>query len=69
MTWTYFRNNKVIKAPAYEGGNPKEGDLQRILFSDQIRTAWFVCRNSNWTKIQYEQVPNEIKTLLLIGGA
>ncbi len=69
MERTYFRNNKVIKSPAHEEDNPKKGDYQLFTIPLVHVTDWFAYRNGNWYRIHYDQIPNEIKILLLIGGA
>ena len=68
MERTYFRNNKVIKSPAHEGGNPQEGDYLRVAKANEP-AFWYTNINGNWWFVRTEEIPAPIKTLILLGVA
>lgn len=69
MERTYFRNNKVIKSPAHEGGNPQEGDYLRI-YRPSGQVKWYTVRvEPSWSAIPDSLVPKEIQVLILLGVA
>ena len=68
MERRYFRANKLMESPAAAGGNPMEGDLMLQWLELTETSSWFINKKGNWQAILDEDLPNELKVLLLIGA-
>ena len=64
----YFRGNKIIEAPINKWGQGMKGDYKKLLLSTG-EPYWYIFTGLIWKFVDNEDLPNEIKVLILLGVA